>query len=369
MTWLQSRLAALVALASRYPGLLAAAGFASGLASYLLVERSATIAQAITLLLLLGWLLLLLEQGLRTSVLARFGLGLPPVLVRLATQMLHQESLFFVLPFFLAVTHWGSGQSVVTLLLVLAALVSVIDPIYLGYRSRHRTLLMRCHSLTLFAALLVALPVIARLSSEQGYLLALLLALFCSVPGWAAALARLGRWRWLALPLLLALMATTLWQWRQYVPPVPMRLSDVKISLDMDREQREPLQPLTRISADRLLENGLYAWSAVQAPRGLREVTYHEWRHRGELVDRIALEIRGGREAGYRAWSHKLHFPADPTGPWQVRIATGTGRLIGQASFTVTAPARDATSQTNGTEALASEIEKAFNAAGAVGRQ
>ena len=41
--------------------------------------------------------------------------------------------------------------------------------------------------------------------------------------------------------------------------------------------------------------NSLYAYTAINAPRGLKERIFHEWTHNGQRVDRIALEISGGR--------------------------------------------------------------------------
>ena len=52
-------------------------------------------------------------------------------------------------------------------------------------------------------------------------------------------------------------------------------------------------------------------------------------------MERIALDITGGREQGYRAWTHKMNFPADPVGKWQVQVVTESGQLIGLTKFTV----------------------------------
>jgi hypothetical protein len=70
-------------------------------------------------------------------------------------------------------------------------------------------------------------------------------------------------------------------------------------------------------------------------PRGLRERIEHHWLHEGRRVDTIALDVRGGREAGYRAWSHKQAFPADPRGRWEVRVVTASGQLLGHVRFRV----------------------------------
>ncbi|MNY78179.1 hypothetical protein D3C86_2183290 [compost metagenome] len=53
-------------------------------------------------------------------------------------------------------------------------------------------------------------------------------------------------------------------------------------------------------------------------------------------MDRIALDIRGGREAGYRAWTHKQNFPPNPAGKWQVQVLTEAGQVIGTLRFEVT---------------------------------
>ncbi|MNT98741.1 hypothetical protein D3C72_2413920 [compost metagenome] len=60
------------------------------------------------------------------------------------------------------------------------------------------------------------------------------------------------------------------------------------------------------------------------------------WRFNGREVDRIALNIHGGREAGYRAWTHKQNFPGNPAGRWQVQVLTEAGQMIGTLRFRVT---------------------------------
>ncbi len=99
--------------------------------------------------------------------------------------------------------------------------------------------------------------------------------------------------------------------------------------------QREPDSELIRIAASRLNEHGLYAFTAIKAPRGLNPPILHVWSHNGEVVDRIPLAIIGGREEGYRAWSHKEFFPEKPQGDWRVSVMTADGQLIGVIRFDV----------------------------------
>ena len=82
-------------------------------------------------------------------------------------------------------------------------------------------------------------------------------------------------------------------------------------------------------------DNGLYVYTAIRAPRGLSETITHAWHHNGEQMDVVELNIDGGREQGYRAWSHKQNFPADPTGDWRIDIMTSTGQRLGLIRFNV----------------------------------
>jgi hypothetical protein len=132
-------------------------------------------------------------------------------------------------------------------------------------------------------------------------------------------------------------MAGGLWLMRGWVPPAVLELTGISLSQELDREQRRPGPALEQIEAAVLLEGGLYAWTSVRAPRGLRDQIHHVWIHNGVVVDRITLNIEGGSDIGYRAWTHKLSFPAEPSGRWQVRVLTDSGQLIGVKRFTVTA--------------------------------
>ncbi|MFO5520886.1 DUF5924 family protein, partial [Klebsiella pneumoniae] len=58
---------------------------------------------------------------------ARGGWQIPAPLLRYATQLIHQESLFFVLPFFLITTTCNSGQALFTGTLAAAAPFTTAD--------------------------------------------------------------------------------------------------------------------------------------------------------------------------------------------------------------------------------------------------
>jgi len=336
MAVLKNLILRVVALIGRWPAVVAVFGFASGVASFMLVERSDSLAQFIALLMLVSWVWLVLENWLRKGILRRFGFEIPPVVMRYATQMVHQESLFFTLPFFLAATNWGHGQGIFTLLLLLCALISLIDPIYYRLLAPRQSLFVSFHALTLFAVMLVALPIVLHLTTEQSLALALLMAMVFSLPS-LGHLLRNGHWRRLPLLILiLVVLVVGLWQARSWVPPASLRISSIVVALEVDRAQHRHGNSIVAVSTADLARDGLYAWTEVRAPRGLAEQIHHVWLHKGVEVDRITLDIRGGREQGYRAWTHKLNFPPDSRGRWQVRVVTDSGQLIAMTKFVVT---------------------------------
>ena len=325
----------LIALIQRNPGLVAIFGFASGLASFLLVERQAELAQVLALVMLVSWLWLILENILRERIAQRFGFELPPPLLRYATQMIHQESLFFVLPFFFITTTWNSGQLLFSGLLASAALISIIDPLYYRWLAPKRWLFLAYHTLTLFAVLLTALPIIFKLTTPQSYQLALAAAVVLSFPSLFTIITVQRWWRGLLLVGMTLAIGAGGWLVRVWVPPATLWLTQVAVTSQFDNQNRAPGESIKQLSVAQLRSQGLFAYTAINAPRGLNERIYHVWRRDGGEVERIALDIHGGRKEGYRAWTHKQNFPADAVGRWQVQVLTEAGQMIGVLRFKV----------------------------------
>ncbi|MBF8778737.1 DUF5924 family protein [Pseudomonas fulva] len=323
----------LIELLKRYPGVIALGGFLSGIGSFVLVDRQASLASWIAILMLVSWVWLMLENSL-TGLFARvFKREIPQPLLRYATQMIHQESLFFVLPFFFITTTWNSGQLVFTGLLGAAGLVSIVDPLYYKWLAPRRWLFMALHTFTLFAALLTALPIILHLTTAQSFKLALGAAMLLSFPSLVSSFPITHWRRALTLVLLTLAVGGGGWLLRSWVPPATLWMTEVAVSTQV--QDRKPGKPLDSIEASQIRGNGLYAYTAINAPRGLNERIYHVWQHNGQEVDRIALDIHGGRKEGYRAWTHKQNFPPDPVGRWQVRVLTEDGQVIGVLRFKV----------------------------------
>lgn len=312
--------------------------FASGVASFVLVDRQEGLAKWIVLAILLGWVWLLLERGLRNLFTRYTGREIPPVVGRLGVQWVHQESFFFVLPFFYFTTSWNSGQAVFTSLLALAGLLSIVDPIYFGTLTRRKWLLMLYHGLAVFALTLTALPIMFEMTTGQSYYAAIIALATVSVltlPGFIKTRPDWGRSQWCAVLVALPLLLSIAWWGRYWVPPAALWLQEAAITTRIYTADKVPGNNFRVVSHEDLHRQGLYAYAAIRAPRGLRETIYHVWLHEGEVVDRIPLAIEGGREAGYRSWTHKLAFPSDARGKWQVQLLTEHGQMIGVLRFRV----------------------------------
>jgi len=313
----------------RYRYLLAPVSFGAGLASFVLIERSEWLAQWISALLIVGWLLILAEE-----VAAR-RLRLSPALLRFGVQAIQQETFFFALPFFLHTTTWTTGQAGFTALALFAGLCSMWDALYYGRIVVRPWLYLAFHAFAVFVGTLIVAPILLHLTTRQTLALASVSIALLSVPSLLHVIDRSS----LAQRLLLVVGAVALgglaWSARPWVPPATLWIQEAVITDVLNAQQRTPGVALQSVTPAHLHAQGLYAYTAIKAPRGLREQVWHRWLHEGREVDRVALDIVGGRDEGYRAWSFKRGFPQDPRGAWQIEVITDGGQLIGRFEFSV----------------------------------
>nr|WP_193987479.1 DUF5924 family protein [Lelliottia steviae] len=335
MNYLKDFITKFVIAMQKRPGLMAVLAFCSGVASFIFVERKESFSQVISILLLVSWVWLILDNWLRDKVEQQFGLAVSPNFMRFALQVVQQESLFFALPFFLAVTTWDHPQAAFTGLIAVCAFISVVDPLYYKKLAKHSVLFTVFHNFSLFVVISVTLPILFQLTTSQSFEIALITAVIFTIPSLGNLMPNAKWWRFPLLVLLLGALSAGLWQLRSFVPPAALRLTDMSMSYQLDEQARKPIEPIQKLTEHALHQKGLYSFSAVKAPRGLNEKIYHVWVHNRKEVERIPLEISGGREKGYRAWSHKTNFPADSSGKWIVKVVTESGQLIGQIRFEV----------------------------------
>ncbi|MBZ5488904.1 DUF2914 domain-containing protein [Halomonas aquamarina] len=308
--------------------------FGAGLGSFFLVDRQQWLGAALALGLLLTWILLLSESLIGRWLAKRGHPTLSRGITTFIAQMIHQETLFFTLPFILITTVWNSGQTLFAVMVIGMALLSIIDPLYYKVAGRWRSLYFAFHALCVFLVVLVTLPIMLHLTTGQSLLLAMTFMVLIAAPSFWHLLKRRSLKRWCAFLALTLALAYGAWLGRIWVPPATLWMTSTALSPSLDIQQRTP-QGEIALTPQAIRENGLYVYTAIRAPRGLSETIYHAWRHNGVALDTVELDINGGREQGYRAWSHKLNFPSDPTGDWRVDILTDSGQRLGLIRFTV----------------------------------
>jgi hypothetical protein len=322
----------------RYRYVLAPISFGAGLASFLLIERREWLAQWVSVLLILGWLLIVAEET------AARRLRLSPAVLRFGVQAIQQETFFFALPFFLHTTTWSAPQAAFTAAALLAGVCSMWDPLYYGQLARRPWLYLLFHAFAVFVGTLVVAPILLHLTTTQTVALAAAAIAVLAVPSLLHLIDRTRALHWLMLVGGAAALGAVAWQARPYVPPATLWAEAALVTDAVNPATREPGTALWVVPVAHLHEQGLYAFTAIHAPRGLREQVFHRWIHEGREVDRIALDIIGGRERGYRAWSYKRGFPSDPGGQWRIDAVTAGGQLISRMEFQVIGAAPPASS-------------------------
>ncbi|HEY8521377.1 MAG TPA: DUF5924 family protein [Gammaproteobacteria bacterium] len=327
-----NRLVARVAAAfARYPWLLPAASFAAGWAGFVMVHRGEELARMMALLALLGWPWLLVEPLIRRR-LERRKPRMGKLAVNFVSQSLQQELLFFSLPFLIGATQLDTGQIAFTALAGAAALLTTIDPLYERWVAKRAARRLLFHAYCSWLAALVVLPMVLRLPVERALPLSLIgvtawliLTLPLSLPSLRT---RWGKAAWVAG---VALVPSAVWAVRAQVPAAGLAVTEARITQTVENyTPGERVRVLRRSD----LQRGVIAYAAIRAPSSLTQDVIFEWRHNGER-ERIVSAIRGGRAQGYRTYTRKMVFPADPLGSWTVDVVTPQGQLLERMRFFV----------------------------------
>src|SRR6266480_4267267 len=228
-------------------------------------------------------------------------------------QTLYHGLLLFVLPAYYAAATLTSLNAVFLALLVLLALLATFDPWYQAVVQPRRWLGYLFFIVSIFASLNVALTPAVRRRRQSDWLAALRSTVAVAVV--AATAVALGR---------------------VAIPPAPLFLARAELVWDVIGMDARELAPDT-VGADELRQRGLVAYTAIYAPAGLSQPITHVWRRNGQVVNVVSLSpVQGGRQEGFRTYSRKTSFPADPAGRWTVDVETSSGQLIGRLRFRVT---------------------------------
>lgn len=247
------------------------------------------------------------------------------------SQSLVQLCLFFALPFYWGALSFHFGHLFFFDLLLVASALTLWDPIYeFIFKSRiaSGTLL----AFASFAAFNCILPVMGLSNRVSLYSSAILtsatLPFMLRLYGlrFENVVYRVG-FNAVAIglfPTFLALGGAT------FIPPAPLELGDAAIGTRIeDLWVADPTKELASVPSQ------LVCATAIKAPRGLKDELFHVWSKDGVEVDRVALDVRGGRDAGFRTWSIKKRLTKAPEGDWRCAVETASGQTVGRVSVKI----------------------------------
>jgi len=283
-------------------------------------ERARLIAAAAVA----GWLALgvvaLLDQ-MDLARLGRSGAWLARALrasTAMGAQSLIQLCLFFALPFYVRATAVPEQYAFVGVL-ALAAAVTLWTPLCAALL-RRPALALVLQGTAAFAALGCVLPLVG--VSIRWSLVAAAAAIVVGAPFVVT------RHRLVATLVTAALLtAAALGGTARLIPPAPLRFVSGAIGTHLVARALTDARGVFDTPPERLV-----CLTAIAAPRGLKDRLHHVWRRDGQRRAEAALEIRGGRAQGFRAWSTQRNVAA---GAWTCTVETETGQEIGRVAVTV----------------------------------
>jgi len=283
-------------------------------------ERARLIAAAAVA----GWLALgavALLDGLDLTRLGRFGAWLARVArasTAMGAQSLIQLCLFFALPFYVRATAVPEQYGFVGVL-ALAAAATLWTPLCAAIL-RRPPLALLLQGTAAFAALGCVLPLVGL--SIRWSLVAAAAAVVVGAPF------VVGRRRREAMLFTAAVVtAAALAGAARLIPPAPLRFVSGAIGTRLLNRALVDPRDVFDTPPERLV-----CWTAIAAPRGLKDRLRHVWRREGQRRTEAALEIRGGRAQGFRAWSTQRNLAP---GKWTCTVETETGQEIGRVAVTL----------------------------------
>jgi hypothetical protein len=326
-----SRVARIETLLRRVPWLISTISFAVGWLGFVMVKRGESVARVIALIALAGWVWLLVEPLVR-RYLERRKEGVGKFVANFLSQSIQQEMLFFCLPFLIGATQKDVGQIVFTASVAIAALLGTIDPLYAKYIGSRAAARLLFHGYCSLITAIVVLPMVVHLSLERALPLAIL-----GVTAWMLltlplSLRSLNTSRqkviWIASMLFAPLL---LWGLRSQVPAAGLVVTEGLVTQTIDG--LTPGTAIRRLTQEEL-SNGVVAFVAIRAPRGVAQSVLFEWRH-GDQSERIVAEIHGGNASGWRTYARKQSFPAESRGRWTVDVLSPQRQLLKRLWFVV----------------------------------
>jgi hypothetical protein len=315
--------------------LLPFASLALGVASALTMDRGPRRAALVALAAIGSWATLLCMHWLGRTVsddagrLRRRLVSLAHFVSVQATQSLVQLALFFALPFYLRAAGDDPAHLVFIGLLAFLSAASLWDPL------TERMLLAPLLAPLLpavgsFAALTAVLPGLGLSTEHALWVAAATSGAGALLIGAASALPSQRRHVLASGLVVVALLPLSLWLGAaRIVPAAPLRLVRAEIGSSRDGKWVGGVAERFAPSPGRL-----FCATAIASPVGVRDRLFHLWSKDGVERARVALEIRGGRDAGYRTQS-RITVGSRERGSFRCSVVTASGQRLGSVSVRV----------------------------------
>jgi preprotein translocase subunit Sec61beta len=242
---------------------------------------------------------------------------------------LYQQVLFFVLPIYYGSATLSSGNFLFVILVALSATLSTLDIVYDRILSTRRSLTALFFTFNLFVLINVMLPVLWSVSNTWTTRLSALAAAAGLLSFYSAKVpARQLKATFAMVAAAAVLVLVELG--RGFIPPAPLRLTNVAFGTEFQTDAIQVISPLTTVAPGNAIR--LYGLTAIKAPLGLKDRVRHRWFVNDRLIWQSPFYmIVGGREAGFRYWT-RCYFATIPGGAdLRLDVETEGGQLIGRA--------------------------------------
>lgn len=243
-----------------------------------------------------------------------------------SSQSLVQTCLFFSGPFYIQASAWTPAQCAFLAAFALAATLSAWDPWCLR-ALLHPLLGPALLAFASFVAWNAALPMLGMPHRRAMWLSAALVSALTPLVYLLRAHDHPRRF-WFGLcgallPLFLAAFCL------RALPAAPLKVVDVGLGTGI--AERSLIGRATALAES---PGKLWCYSAIFAPRGLKDDLEHVWQLSGRELTRIPLSVRGGRKLGFRTWSY-LPIPAGARGDYECLVRTEFGQTLAVAKVRI----------------------------------
>jgi uncharacterized protein DUF5924/DUF2914 family protein len=288
-----------------------------GVASAIWMDRRPERAPVVAIAAAGGWLLMallsILESMRSKAVVARAARAG----AAMGSQSMVQMCLFFSAPFFGRAAsipaHW-----VFVGIIGVAGLITLWSPL-VDATMRHPIFGAPLLAVATFAGFDCVLPLLGFSNRDS-----LLIAVAATAGGSILIALLRHRGRIAALVVAAAMVAGYIYGGARFIPPAPLRLENPQMGTSVIERRLAGANVAFSQPPPQLV-----CFTPIVAPRGLQDHLRHVWRQNGTKRMDISLEVRGGRDKGFRTWS-TYHGPAP--GHWTCTVETESGQRLGRVS-------------------------------------